>query len=67
MDTLVRLAHSGRTIILTIHQPSLKNYMKMSHVIYLAEGGKLAYFGPTNPDSFTFFGVEDEKVPRFDN
>ena len=54
MERLKGLADKGKTVLLTIHQPSLRNYKKMDNVILLTEG-KLAYFGPTYPDSITFF------------
>jgi ABC-type multidrug transport system ATPase subunit len=54
MDILKRLSDSGKTVILTIHQPSLSNYKKMDSVIILTKG-ELAYFGANYPQSITFF------------
>ena len=54
MDKLKNLADKGKTIILTIHQPSLVNYKKMDDMIVLTRG-ELAYFGPNYPDSIKFF------------
>lgn len=54
MEKLKELSDKGKTIILTIHQPSLVNYKKMDDVIILTSG-KLAYFGPNYPDSIKFF------------
>ena len=54
MERLKNLSNKGKTVLLTIHQPSLKNYKKMDNMTILTEG-KLAYFGPTYPDSITFF------------
>ena len=54
MDKLKELADKGKTIILTIHQPSLVNYKKMDDMIILTNG-ELAYFGPNYPDSIKFF------------
>jgi energy-coupling factor transporter ATP-binding protein EcfA2 len=56
IEVLRRLADQGRTIILTIHQPSAEVFARMHHVILLAKGGKLAFFGPTKPDSYEYFG-----------
>ena len=64
MEVLRRLADSGRTILLTIHQPSHDVYTRMDHVLLLAEGGRLAYFGPTAPDSYTYFGAPDREPDR---
>ena len=54
MDKLKELADKGKTIILTIHQPSLVNYKKMDDMI-IVTNGELAYFGPNYPDSIKFF------------
>lgn len=53
MQLLRRLADEGRTILLTIHQPSLEAYKEMDNVLYLARG-RLVYYGPTWPDSILF-------------
>lgn len=57
MDKLKDLSNRGKTVVLTIHQPSLKNYKKMDNIVVLSEG-KLTYFGPTYPDSITFFNQD---------
>jgi pSer/pThr/pTyr-binding forkhead associated (FHA) protein/ABC-type multidrug transport system ATPase subunit len=54
MRLLRRLADEGRTILLTIHQPSLEAYREMDNVLYLARG-KLVYYGPAYPDSIAYF------------
>ena len=54
MEKLKELSDAGKTILLTIHQPSLINYKKMDNMIILTKGN-LAYFGPTYPDSIKFF------------
>ena len=54
MNLLRRLADEGRTILLTIHQPSLEAYRKLDNVIYLFQG-RLVYYGPAYPDSITYF------------
>jgi len=69
MDLLRRLANEGKTIILTIHQPSLEAYKKMDNVIILSQG-KLMYYGPAYPDSITFFNPDipdDQVVGNADN
>ncbi len=55
ITVLRELANRGKTIILTIHQPSVEVYNKMNYVLLLAKGGQLAFFGPPNPDSFDYF------------
>ncbi|GAB4439620.1 MAG: FHA domain-containing protein [Anaerolineae bacterium] len=57
MDTLRQLADEGRTIVLVTHATNniLSN---CDHVVFMAPGGELAYFGP--PDAaLTFFEVTD--------
>lgn len=61
MKLLRKLADSGRTIILTIHQPSLEAYQLLDHLVLMAkdankpEPGRLVYFGPAYPDAVNFF------------
>jgi len=57
MDVLKELSEKGKTIILTIHQPSLEVYKKMDNIIVVSSG-KLMYFGPTFPDSLLFFNPD---------
>jgi ABC-type multidrug transport system ATPase subunit/ABC-type polysaccharide/polyol phosphate export permease len=57
MRLLRRLANEGRTILLTIHQPSLEAYREMDNILYLARG-KLTYYGPTYPDSISYFNPD---------
>ena len=58
---LRKLADDGRTIILTIHQPSLEAYQLLDHLVLMAkdankpEPGRLGYFGPAYPDAVNFF------------
>ncbi len=56
MRLLRQLADSGQTIVLVTH--ATKNVMQCDQVIFLAKGGRLAYFGP--PDqALEYFGVDD--------
>jgi ABC-type multidrug transport system ATPase subunit/pSer/pThr/pTyr-binding forkhead associated (FHA) protein len=61
MKVLRKLADDGRTIILTIHQPSLEAYQLLDHLVLMAkdankpEPGRLGYFGPAYPDAVNFF------------
>lgn len=57
MKTLRQLADGGRTIILTIHQPSFSSFILMDKILILEEGGHTAYFGPTAISSFRYFGL----------
>jgi ABC-type multidrug transport system ATPase subunit/pSer/pThr/pTyr-binding forkhead associated (FHA) protein len=61
MALLRRLADQGRTVVLTIHQPSYAAYVQMDQVLLLEEGGHVAWFGPAAIDSFEFFGVSDRE------
>ena len=71
MRLLRMLADQGRTIVLTIHQPSYSAFVQMDQVLVLEEGGHVGWFGPAALDSFDFFGVTDrepgallEQLPR---
>lgn len=61
MGLLRRLADQGRTVLLTIHQPSYSAFVQMDQVLILEEGGHVAWFGPAAVDSFEFFGVTDRE------
>lgn len=63
ISTLRRLADNGRTIVVTIHQPDYQEYEKFDSVVILGRGGKLLFFGPPSPDSYSFFGATPGK-PR---
>ncbi len=57
MRLLRKLGDQGRTILLTIHQPSLQVYRTLDNVLYLADGEQV-YYGPTYPDSMLYFHPE---------
>ncbi|MBN2193841.1 MAG: ATP-binding cassette domain-containing protein [Polyangiaceae bacterium] len=61
VDLLRRLADGGRTILLTLHQPSYPMFVEIDQLVLL-EQGRLAYFGPTAVDSFEFFQVKDHQA-----
>jgi ABC-type multidrug transport system ATPase subunit/pSer/pThr/pTyr-binding forkhead associated (FHA) protein len=58
--SLITLLHeltraTGKTIIMTIHQPAKDEYEKFTHALILGYGGVPMFFGPTVPDSYKFF------------
>ena len=59
VDLLKRLSREGKTIITTIHQPSIDVFKKFDDLIMISRDrggcGALAYFGPAYPDSIQFF------------
>jgi ABC-type multidrug transport system ATPase subunit/ABC-type multidrug transport system permease subunit len=59
IDLLKRLSREGKTIITTIHQPSVDLFRKFDNLIMISRDpggcGALAYFGPAYPDSIQFF------------
>ena len=61
ISLLQRLAQKGKTIVVTIHQPSLDIYRLFDNLIMVSKdkksvlGGALAYYGPAFPDSLEFF------------
>ncbi len=56
MRLLRKLADQGRTILLVTH--ATKNVMMCDLVVFLAKGGRVAYFGPPE-EALTYFGVQD--------
>lgn len=59
VDLLKRLSQTGKTIVATIHQPSVDVFKKFDNLIMISRDaggcGALAYFGPAYPDSIQFF------------
>lgn len=74
MKMLKRLAGEGKTILITIHQPSLEVFSLMDSLIVISrdagakEPGRLVYFGPAYPDSVYFFnpGARDGRPDSSD-
>ncbi len=54
MRILRKLADGGRTILLTLHQPSLQAYRLMDNVLYIADGQEV-FYGPSYPESLQYF------------
>ncbi len=52
---------TGKTIIMTIHQPAKDEYEKFSHALIMGYGGVPMFFGPTRGDSYRFFGTWKER------
>jgi ABC-type multidrug transport system ATPase subunit len=63
---LKKLAADGKTIITTIHQPSLDVFKQFDNLIMISRDrggrGALAYFGPAFPDSIEFFDPEGSRA-----
>lgn len=65
MRLLRGMANSGKTVLLTIHQPSLEAYRLMDTVIYMYRGN-LVYYGPSYPDSILHFNEATPEGPARD-
>jgi ABC-type multidrug transport system ATPase subunit/pSer/pThr/pTyr-binding forkhead associated (FHA) protein len=65
MRLLRALADDGKTILLTIHQPSTEAYRLMDNIIYLFEGN-LVYYGPAYPTSILYFNPTVDAGPNRD-
>jgi ABC-type multidrug transport system ATPase subunit len=70
MKLLRDLANTGKTILMTIHQPSLEVYRLLDNLVLVGrdagspEPGRLVYYGPAYPDAVHFFnpnGLPDLK------
>jgi ABC-type multidrug transport system ATPase subunit len=48
---------TGKTIIMTIHQPAKDEYEKFNLALIMGFGGVPMYYGPTKKDSYRFFGT----------
>lgn len=58
MQLLRKLADEGRIILLTTHHITQTNFKIFDDILLLAAGGKLAFFGPSYPDSLEYYNVE---------
>ncbi len=66
---LITLLHdltkaTGKTIIMTIHQPAKDEFEKFTHCFIMGYGGVPTFFGPTKPDAYRFFGVMKERAGK---
>src|SRR5262249_8472054 len=51
---------TGKTIIMTIHQPAKDEFEKFTHCLVMGYGGVPMFFGPTR-DGYRFFGTWKER------
>jgi ABC-type multidrug transport system ATPase subunit/pSer/pThr/pTyr-binding forkhead associated (FHA) protein len=69
MKILRRLADGGKTLLLTLHQPSRQVFRRMDHLIVMGKDSGspqpagVAYFGPAYPDSIHFLSPEERPRP----
>lgn len=70
---LITLLHdltkkTGKTIVMTIHQPAKDEFEKFNLAFIMGYGGIPTYFGPTGEPAYRFFGqVNDASHRRVDN
>ncbi|HEU5480416.1 MAG TPA: ATP-binding cassette domain-containing protein, partial [Candidatus Tumulicola sp.] len=62
---------TGKTIVMTIHQPAKDEFEKFNLCFIMGYGGVPTYFGPTGESAYSFFGsIADRTSPghkRVDN
>jgi ABC-type multidrug transport system ATPase subunit/pSer/pThr/pTyr-binding forkhead associated (FHA) protein len=51
---------TGKTIVMTIHQPAKDEFEKFTHALVMGYGGVPMFFGPTK-DAYRFFGTWKER------
>src|SRR5690606_3866126 len=56
---------TGKTIVMTIHQPAKDEYEKFNLAFIMGYGGIPTYFGPTGAPSYKFFAslIENPNSP----
>ena len=65
MQVLKELSNKGRTIIITIHQPSKEVYEMMDNALVLGVGGRLIYYGSVT-DSYKRFRTAPDPDSLFE-
>ena len=68
VDLLKELSKTGKTILTTIHQPSLKVYKQFDDLLMVSRDrgekpGAVVFFGPAYPDSIQFFNPPTTGAP----
>ena len=66
MDVLLGLAHEGRTLIVTIHQPRSDLFAHFGNLLLLARGGHPVFAGPAT-QMLSHFAVQGYDCPRHVN
>jgi len=66
VQILQRLAVSGKTILLTIHQPRVEVFGMLDRLLLLARGGRLVWFGPADPEASDHLAEQSQR-PRTGN
>ncbi|KAK2978211.1 hypothetical protein RJ640_024244 [Escallonia rubra] len=51
MRTVRNIVNTGRTIVCTIHQPSIDIFESFDELVFMKRGGELIYAGPLGPKS----------------
>ncbi|XVF49249.1 hypothetical protein PTKIN_Ptkin03bG0253300 [Pterospermum kingtungense] len=51
MRTVRNIVNTGRTIVCTIHQPSIDIFESFDELLFMKRGGELIYAGPLGPES----------------
>lgn len=51
MSAIRNVASSGRTVMVTIHQPSIEIFESFDTLLLLQRGGRTTYFGPLGQES----------------
>lgn len=55
---------TGKTIIMTIHQPAKDEFEKFNLTFIMGYGGIPTYFGPSGPEAYRFFGTMQERMGK---
>lgn len=64
VSVLRSLADQGQTILCTVHQPSSTLFEQFDRLLFLAKGGRTAYFGPIGKNSRELISYFEEKGAR---
>ncbi|XP_057500295.1 ABC transporter G family member 32-like [Actinidia eriantha] len=66
MRTVRNIVNTGRTIVCTIHQPSIDIFESFDELLFMKRGGEVIYAGPLGPKSYKLIEYFEavEGVPK---
>jgi hypothetical protein len=64
MEAIEKVTKRGTAVICTIHQPSTRIFLRMTHLLLLEPGGKEVYFGQIGDHASTVLQYFEQKLHK---